>query len=157
MCWNLMRSSISQSAYKGWMMHVKNMQVWSNFSIWYYCFFQLAQLLAELNSIPDLFPVKTPASTPSVRLRTGTDGATMVMAIYARLLINMLLDKTLSPTSVWIFLGFGYFVSDLLLVLFKYWSFCEEMVFYKIIVWRTVETKIRWYFIIFVTEILLRY
>lgn len=30
--------------------------------------FQLAQLLAELNSIPDLFPVKTPTSTPSVSI-----------------------------------------------------------------------------------------
>ncbi|NXG26069.1 CDA7L protein, partial [Grallaria varia] len=30
----------------------------------------LAQLLAELNSIPDLFPVKTPASTPSKQRRT---------------------------------------------------------------------------------------
>ncbi|XP_023776225.1 cell division cycle-associated 7-like protein isoform X2 [Cyanistes caeruleus] len=30
----------------------------------------LAQLLAELNSIPDLFPVKTPASTPSKQRKT---------------------------------------------------------------------------------------
>ncbi|NWV83618.1 CDA7L protein, partial [Dasyornis broadbenti] len=30
----------------------------------------LAQLLAELNSIPDLFPVKTPASTPSKQKKT---------------------------------------------------------------------------------------
>ncbi|NWV41149.1 CDA7L protein, partial [Grantiella picta] len=31
---------------------------------------KLAQLLAELNSIPDLFPVKTPASTPSKQKKT---------------------------------------------------------------------------------------
>ncbi|NXR77222.1 CDA7L protein, partial [Pycnonotus jocosus] len=31
----------------------------------------LAQLLAELNSIPDLFPVKTPASTPSKQKKTS--------------------------------------------------------------------------------------
>ncbi|NXP54394.1 CDA7L protein, partial [Heliornis fulica] len=38
----------------------------------------LAQLLAELNSLPDLFPVKTPASTPSkpkkIPRRTFTEG-----------------------------------------------------------------------------------
>lgn len=50
------------------MIAVMYLQVCNEFSMWHHCRFQLAQLLAELNSIPDLFPVKTPTSTPSVSL-----------------------------------------------------------------------------------------
>ncbi|KAI1242775.1 hypothetical protein IHE44_0000323, partial [Lamprotornis superbus] len=44
----------------------------------------LAQLLAELNSIPDLFPVKTPSSTPSVSSQYWLT----VTVIFVRLRIN---------------------------------------------------------------------
>ncbi|OWK64206.1 Cell division cycle-associated 7-like protein [Lonchura striata] len=44
----------------------------------------LAQLLAELNSIPDLFPVKTPSSTPSVSSQYWL----VMIVIFVRLRIN---------------------------------------------------------------------
>lgn len=83
------------------MISVAYFQVCSEFSMRHHCWFQLAQLLAELNSIPDLFPVKTPASTPSVSLYYWLE----VTVVFARLRINVFPYKTISPSLFWLSLG----------------------------------------------------
>lgn len=130
MHWNFISLDIIRSAYREWMVCVAYWQVCSEFSMWHHCWFQLAQLLAELNSIPDLFPVKTPASTPSVSRHYQLE----LTGVFARLKINMFPNETPSPILFWFSL-----ILVTLFVWICYWSvfinqgLCEGMEFCKII------------------------
>lgn len=84
--------------------------------------------MAELNSIPGLFPVKTPTPTPPVSLRYQLE----VTDVFASVMTNVFPDETLSPSLFWFSLGLVALFEWIWSVV-KHGGLCKEMEFSKII------------------------